>query len=458
MMDMISGDAVNGGAESGETEAESIQFFCKGMAASPFLNDEVDIEVAKDGFALSSVTGATRVPWADVKALRFEDYTVHVQTVSGPYTFSKLGREGEPLYAHMLSAYGDKVRKCLFVKGRPKIKAKGDVNTNGRATAGVPVEVYEDCILSLPPNLSARRVPLYFANGLRDEDYTLTVSVIDGTETVYSKLGYDHAPAADAVRGALKKLRAKQLKQLTGLDGSLTDAQASELAKLMPGGLTAPMGAIRGTAPSFADALGAKIAKSRAAETYKVFQEISGADSVCVGFRVNDLSFGSGGGDSGGGDSIGSSSGDGDGCGGGSIGSSDSGGGGDLNAEAPTAPQAPDPYMFLIVAPSPAGDACALEFAGEADQAAATFVYRFSGAWDDFRVKLGMALEAIAWKREVIRYTDEELSKPENKDFYMTNERNEALRFVRSCFVGRAIHRSMDSWKTQLMELLATKN
>lgn len=422
-----------GACESGAEDAKGAQFKCKGTVASALLNGEADISVAEDGFTLASLFDSAHVPWADVTGLKFEDYTVLVQVRTGAYAFSKLGANGEPLYAHMLSAYGGKVRKCLFVNGSPAVTAKGDVNIAGSMAHGVPVEVYDNCILSLPPNLSARRVPLCFANGFKDEDFSLWISTIDGKETAYSKLGYDHAPVSKAVQDAIKALREKTIKQITKLGPSLSDSAASQLAKLMPEGMAAPMGTIRGIAPSFADALEAKVAESRASETYKEFQEISGADAVCVGFKANDAAPGSS-----------------------EAQVSEDGSEAQVpkDGSAETAPPNPDPYMLWLLAPAPSLNACAVEFAGAASDAAATFVYRFDGDWDGFRMKLGIALEAIAFKREIIRYTDEDLEKPENSDFRMTNDRNEAIRFVRGCFVGRVIHRSMDSWKTQLRGML----
>jgi len=427
-------DMAAGAAGSGAEEAKNAPFKCKGFVASPLMNGEADISVAEDGFALASLFDSTHVPWADVMNLKFEDYAVYVQTRTGAYAFSKLGASGEPLFAHMLSAYGDKVRKCLFVSGSLAVTAKGDVSIDGTALQGVPVEVYDNCILSLPPDLSARRVPLCFVNGFKDEDFALWISTIDGKATAYSMLGYDHAPVSKAAQDAIKALREKTITQITGLDPSLPDSAASQLARLMPGGMAAPMGAVRGIAPSFADALEAKLAESRASETYKVFQEISGADAVCVGFKANDAAPAPPEAE---------------------AQTPESGADGTAGSDSAAPPaQPPDPYMLWLVAPAPSQNACAVEFAGAAEDAAATFVYRFGDDWDGFRMKLGMALEAIAFKREIIRYSDEELGKPENSDFRMTNDRNEAVRFVRGCFAGRAIHRSMDSWKAQLKGIL----
>ena len=407
----------------------------KGTVVSALVNGEADIEVLEDGFALTSVLDTVRVPWVEVTGLSFEDYIVNVRTKTGAYAISKLGLNGEPLYNHMLEAYGTKVRESLFVRGTPLATAKGDVF----GVRGVPIEVYENSIVSLPPDLSARRMPLCFADEFDDKDYGMRISVMDGSKAEYLKLGYDHAPATKAVKDALKVLREKTLAQITELDPSVNAEQSAQLAKLMPEGMAAPIGLIRAISPSFASALEDRIAGSRAAETYKAFQEMTDADIICIGFKKNDM---------------------------GAFGSADkeepserpeaiTEGMSDCIPDGTTedAEKIAEPYMLWLIAPSQPGNACAVEFAGAEGESAATYVYRFACPWDEFRIKLSMALEAIAFKRDVIRFSDEELLKPENAIYLMANDRNEALNFVRQSFAGRAIHRSMDSWKNQLTEL-----
>jgi hypothetical protein len=142
-----------------------------------------------------------------------------------------------------------------------------------------------------------------------------------------------------------------------------------------------------------------------------------------------------------------------------------------------------EPLIWLI-APSPDGQCAAVEFA-EVDSA--TFVFRVptksqdfvgeggateradfgreateeaerslrrrGGDFDRFAKQLNRALEAINFKREVIRLSNEELRKPENADYYMAAKRTAALQFVRANFEGRVIHSSADSWKRKLTEL-----
>ncbi len=67
-----------------------------------------------------------------------------------------------------------------------------------------------------------------------------------------------------------------------------------------------------------------------------------------------------------------------------------------------------------------------------------------------FAQKLNRALEAIGFKRDAIRLSDEELRKPQFAHYLMASERTAALRFVRENYAGRIIHSGPDAWKRGL--------
>ncbi|MCL2149306.1 MAG: hypothetical protein FWH47_08230, partial [Methanomassiliicoccaceae archaeon] len=113
----------------------------------------------------------------------------------------------------------------------------------------------------------------------------------------------------------------------------------------------------------------------------------------------------------------------------------------------------PDPYLIWMIAPSPDGRHLAVEFAVKQGESAATFVYRVEGDVQRSAADLNRALEAIGFRREAIRLTDEELAAPGNEDYLMAAKRTASLRHVRSCFVGRAVHSSPESWRRKLEEL-----
>lgn len=106
--------------------------------------------------------------------------------------------------------------------------------------------------------------------------------------------------------------------------------------------------------------------------------------------------------------------------------------------------------ILWIIAPGKKSGVAAVELATGEETAAATFIYKFSESWDVFRPALNRAMEAVIFKREVIRLTDDELKKPEYADYAMAVKRTTVLRFLRSRFAGRVIHASEESWKREI--------
>src|SRR5690606_33668123 len=102
-----------------------------------------------------------------------------------------------------------------FVTGTPFVTARGayGYTENGISAEGTALfEVYEGCVLLLPPNDKARRVPLCFAAALEQGDYRLTLRLDTGESYTFSKLGYDTGPFADAIVKQLRLLRENALK------------------------------------------------------------------------------------------------------------------------------------------------------------------------------------------------------------------------------------------------------
>ena len=408
------------------------------QAVSPIVNGEVKLTIGVNALNATALFDAAEIAFAEINALSFADYAVTVKADSGDYAFSRMGQWAQPFYDSLLDAYNKAVLRCLFIKGSPIITAKGtyrysEKDMSGGSGGSAPVHVYENSVVALPPDLTARRVPLCFVTAMDKGDYELTLTLGTGESYTYAKLGYDTAPFADAVEKQIRMLREKSLAAIKELDPSLTAAQASQLAKIMPQGAAAPFGQLAGIAPSFAAALEEKLSSTRAIEYYTVFKDLCDPAQIYIGFRKNETA------DSGGNPlrELG-----------GMVGGNAPANGNTGGEEAEKA--APEPYLLWLIVPSPDGQYAAVEFA-EVDSA--TFIYKTCGGFDDFARQLNRALEAINFKREVIRMTDEELRRPENADYYMAAKRTASLQFVRSNFTGRLIHTSPESWKCKLIEM-----
>ena len=427
------------------------------QAVSPLVNGEVKLKIGDNGLTAAALFDAVEIPFADMCGLSLVDYVVTIKTDGGDYVFSRMGSWCQPFHDALYDAYNRAVLRSLFIKDDPLLFAKGDYQyTEGGAVSGgaAPVHVYDSGVVTLPPDLNARRVPLCFVTGLEKGEFSLTLTLDTGERYTYAKLGYETAPFADKVEQHIRALREATLAAVNELDPLIPAAQANHIVKLMPRGAAASFGQIAAVAPAFPAALEAKLADTRAAESYAAFKTLCDPMKIRVGFKKNEVQKKD--------DPNGASNGPNDPQ---NSGQSAAAPAASVTGGAPvimdgkppavtdgasdTAPP-PDPWLLWLIAPSPDGRFAAVEFA-EADTA--TFVYDTDDDFDGFAQQMNRALEAIDFKREVIRLTDEELLKPENADYRMAAKRNAALRFIRSHFVGRVIHTGADVWKSKLTAL-----
>lgn len=400
------------------------------------ISGEAALCIEEDRLALITLFDAHHIPYADVNAFEIRDYAVHITAKAGAFTIARLGNACEPFYDELYAAYNKKVRKALFAGKTPLLKATGEYRyTENGATAkgAAPIEVYEDCILILPPNTEARRVPMCFVTAVEKGSFALTLRLNPGESYTFSKLGYDSAPFEDVLTKRLYDLRKKALENVKALDPTLGTAQASAIAKLMPEGLAARMGELAAIAPSFVRALEEKVKESRSAESYAVLKTICAKEQICVGIRK---SFGKW-----------------------ADAKTDIPGEEGVFDESEDGPSAngEEKTMVWMIAPGENGGVAAVEFAVAEEESAATFVYRFQGGFESFARAFNRAIEAIGFKREVIRLSDDELNKPEYAEYDMAIKRNASLRFIRRCFAGRVIHCSPERWKQGLLEYMGQK-
>jgi len=396
----------------------------KARIASPAVSGEVTLAVLPEGIQYTAPLTQGMFSYAEILGFEMRDYTLYLRTAAGEIPVSRLGNQGDAFVHELTNAYNAKVCKALFVKGDPLLETKGDFRCieNGIPTAGkAAIRVYENCVCILPPDDRARRVPLCFVTGLDKGDFTLTLTLDDSAQYSFMRLGYDSDPFEKAILDCLQKLRAQAMENVRELDGSLSGAQTAAVAALMPQGAAVPLGRLDAIAPSFSAALEAKLRGSRAGESQAVFETLCRRENICVGFK---------------------------------------------KAFSTAAEKAPDDailpadllpgtaqggkQLLWMLAPGANGHSAAVEFAVEEGESAATFLYRFSGEWLPFARALNHAMEAIDFKREVIRLTAQELDLPEHSDEKMALQRVAALRFVRESFHGRAIHASAASWQKEI--------
>ena len=379
-----------------------------GRVASAAISGEAAFRIEDDGVAIVALFDVCHLSYADITAFAVKEHALSILTEQDTFLITRLGNACDAFLAELYAAYNKKVRKALFVRGKPLLETRGEYryDEGGVITQGnALIEVYENCVLILPPDDGARRIPLCFLHEMDQGDFTLTLTLDTGESYSLLRLGYDSTPFAECIRQRLRALRENALDAAKALDGSLASSPLSAIAKLMPEGVAVPLHRLHAIAPSFVTALEAKIADSRVAEEYRVFQEVCDPKRICAGMK--------------------------------------SGLAGE-DAE----------NILWLIAPGGKPGVAAVELATSEETAAATFLYRGFEEWEDFRRKLNQAMEAVHFKREVIRLTEEELRRSEYADYAMAVRRNRSLRFMRAHFAGRVIHASAEGWKRELLAFM----
>ena len=398
------------GGKAPEQETPAVEY--RAQAASPFVNGEVRLTISENALSVLSPLDAIELAFCEINELALEDYVITVKADCGDFVFSRLGSWCEPFYLSLFEAYNKAVLRSLFVMSSPILTTKGNYRyteptANGSALASI--QVFGNSVVALPPDLGARRVPLCFVSDIVKGDFELTLKLSTNESYSFARLGYETATFAETIEGQLRLMREHSLEAVKELDASLGAIPAMQIAKLMPRGVSAPFGQLSAIAPSFVAALESLLQSSRIDETYRIFKDLCDPAQIYVGFKKNLEFF--------------------------------------ANPDDETL--STDAYMLWLIAPSPDGRFAAVEFA---ESNSATFVYKTDGDFASFALQLNRSLEAIDFKREVIRLSDDDLKKPQNADYFMAAKRTAALQFVRTHYVGRIIHSSAESWKRKLME------
>ena len=381
------------------------QFEYSGTATSEAISGEVKIAVEEEGLTLTAPLDALHIPYADITAFESRDYELRIAAWGETLAISRVGNFLEGLYGDLYNAYNKKVRKALFIRGEKKFAASGEYSysEDGRTVKGKAViEVYEDSVAILPPDDGGRRIPLCFLNAFNRTDLEVSLGLNTGETYSFTRLGRDLEPFAVCVETCLRTMRDKSLKAIKELDGTLNPMQQQKIAKLMPEGVAVPMGRLSEISKSFAEAVEKKVSESRSAEEYRIFKKMCDPMKICVGVKS------------------------------------------DLGRKT-------DNFIWMI-APGKKQGSAAVEFAVSEEESAATFLYSSFADWDRFWEKLNQAMEAIDFKRDVIRMTEEELRDNKNSDQAMAVNRNNALKFIRSRFTARAIHSTPESWEKKMLE------
>lgn len=399
----------------------------EGSVQSKSLNGAAAITVAKDALLFDAPLDQLTCFYPDIYAFALKDYRLVIETAAGQVRVSMMGDALNWLFSALWDAYNDAVQRALLVDGAPLYESRGEYcyeDSGGSSEGTAVVRLFDNCVCVFPPDEGARRIPFCFLESMKEENYCLRLTLDTGEWYSFNKLGGYKEGFVYQLTQALQAQLKKTQQSLQEICGGMDSAELTATARLMREGVAAPISALGAISPACVGSIQALIAQSRAAQPYAFFKTLCDPDHLCVGIKKAER------------DTAGAPE---------EAGSPES----EQDAEAPAEEPAAPATVFIVASKPEAagsGGVAAVELAVPQESFAATFIYRYQGEWAAFWRKLNHAMEAISFKREVIWLDTEALNKPENRHYRMALARVEALRFLRSCFVGRVIHNSPEAW------------
>ena len=400
-----------------------------GTVESPSLNAEVSIRVAEDRLHIESAFDDLVVMYADIEAFVFQNHTVRLTVNEDRIVLSKMGREGEWLFQALEEAYNAKVTDALHVRGRHLAQASGSFRYGDSAGQG-RFCLFEDCLMILPPNRMARRLPFLFMRALKREDHTLIITMDDGQEYQLAQMGSDLDVLERGINAGVRSCHAMNVRHIEQLDPTLSAALSARAARDWPEGVAVPYSKIEKNYPSLVRSIEKKVRASRMGETLPVLQKTCDGSRLSLGCKGLTESEAE------------------------ALKAAIQG---DSSEEEPSelSPEQEDAlrWIFWLAIPSKEGQRVVVEFAFPGEPAA-TYVFRTARDFDSFLAVLNRALEAGQLQRENILLPSDKLSQDRYADERILIDRTPELQEIRKALAGRAIHRSGEGWKNSVLKLL----
>lgn len=399
----------------------------KGKMESASLNGEATFVIEEEGLSCSTLFDDEVIAYEQTDAFRFENHSTYLSAAGRSYRFFYMGQQNEWMFDALYAAYNKRVLSALLVTQVPILTAEGLCAYEGRKERAV-VSVFPDCLCVLPQGRLGRRYPFVFMNGLKRDGYALSISLSTNESCTFSMLGQNLEPLERVITQRVREMREENRKFLQEVCPALSYSDTAAASRLLHEGIAAPLAslsdALRGT-------LVRKAKNSKMGAYYDKLLSLGDGGKLAVGLKALDEE---------------------------TVEALKAALLERLNAnaeqEVTLTPEQEDALKWVVWAalPTPDGRHAIVEFAIP-NEDAATYVFRLEGGFDSLLPVINRALEAGKLSREIFSATDARLS----GDMRMLIARTPAAERLRGCFVGKAVHRSPETWAKSIASLTKPK-
>lgn len=405
-----------------------------GTIDSPFLIGEVSLTIDQDGLLTETLFDRVMIAYETIESLLLDNYVVHLRARNGDIRISRLGQGCEWFYRELWEAFALKVQTVLHAKGAPLFETKGRYTFNDRQGEAL-IRIFSDCIMILPPNKDGRRIPLVFINGMKREGYALSIILTTGEHYMFSMLGLDLDPFEGKIYEVIKALQGRNTNFISTLDSSLGLASAMNAARQLPEGIAVRHKELSKSFPSLGSLLEKKLHNSRISDYYNLLKMICDQDNLAIGIfalpeeeveRLKRELLET---------------------------MAESAGEGETVPELTSEQEDELRWALWVVILAKNGRKVIAEFAFPNEQTA-TYIFHMNTSFDQLLAILNRGLEATSMQREIISLPADQLWNDSHANDRMALDRTQSVQVLRKLYAGRAIHRSPESWKKSLVELI----
>ncbi|MFP4200984.1 MAG: hypothetical protein ACLFS8_06200 [Clostridia bacterium] len=371
------------------------------------------------------------ISYRNVADISSREYRIELDLVTGEQlTLYHLGRHFEGFLRDLNRLRNDLlVRDHLAYEGviEEGVEADYQLDEFHRETRGRgEVRLYRSSLVLSTEGDGIIHIPYGLIFDVIPGDYSLGVVTEYGTRLELSGMGRAHDHLMSRLSETLDGLAAETARELDEIMPRLGPGVISRLTPLLRDGRAASKGELEEIAPGIWEAFLEHMDRLGCRDYYEYLRELSGNDEAFVGVKR------------------------------GLMGGDD-----------------PEHYLWFLVpmtgAPPGPGNALAMEAAG-GDGGRATYFFRLKdrdgypgmSAADPNRAvrdtvsEVNRCMMSINFRREPIYLSAERLGEPRYEHYAAAVAALPTLRRLRELFLGRAFHRSPESWREDVMELLTS--
>ena len=372
------------------------------------------------------------ISYTDITEILDENYTVKLLlSTRDKVTLNQIGYEYENFLVNLYKMKNELyLRYLLMNEGLKASQIEADFNysKNGenQSKGLCEVRLFDSALVILPQKNKPLRIPYCYIAAVKEEDYSVSVETELSERLTLSQMGEKRDFLRRSISEAMSELSTKTQRIIGEIQPQIDTMKKRKLADLLKDGRAAEKAELDKIAPEFWGLLESRAKTMGLTESYDYLRDLSQREKICLGVKRN-------------------------------LSNREEG----------------EYVWFLIPIYSDdshmPGNLVALEATTGANEGRATYFFRMlsredystgmtlstlHSKYDEFLETINRCMIEVNFRREPIYLKDDQLDDPKYIQYKFAVQEIPSLQMLRTHFVGRVMHYSVDQWRGDVTALL----